>query len=94
MLAIEAEISAAIAARERSARHACARAALQLACGVDLDTALASSHEARVDLVARVRRRLERERLKGLSRHWSYDLNRHIAIKSALDMIAASMRSP
>ncbi|WP_306049048.1 hypothetical protein [Oceaniradius stylonematis] len=34
-------------------------------------------------------RRLIRERNKGLGRHWSYDLNRHIVLKTVRDMVAA-----
>ncbi|WP_235911667.1 hypothetical protein [Mesorhizobium xinjiangense] len=35
----------------------------------------------------RLERAIERERLKGVRQHWSYDLNRHIALKQALDLI-------
>jgi len=34
-------------------------------------------------------RRLTRERNKGLARHWSYDLNRHIGLKVVRDMVLA-----
>ena len=34
---------------------------------------------------------LKRERAKGVSRHWSYDLNRHIGIKTALREVAAHL---
>ena len=30
---------------------------------------------------------MERERLRGMRRHWSYDLNRHIALKQVLDKL-------
>lgn len=33
-------------------------------------------------------RLLTRERNKGIARHWSYDLNRHIVMKTVRDMIA------
>ena len=62
-------------------------AALQLACGIDLSSALAAGAEMREKLVRRVERVIERERLKGMRRHWSYDLNRHIALKQALDRL-------
>jgi hypothetical protein len=64
-------------------------AALQLACGLDLATALGARAEDRSHIVARLTRRLRRERLRGLSRHWSYDLNRHIALKQVLDRLLA-----
>jgi hypothetical protein len=70
---------------ERKARRA--RAALRLLCGIDMDDAEAADEVWRAQAAARVRRRLEQERLKGLRRHWSYDLDRHIALKQALDMI-------
>lgn len=38
-----------------------------------------------------VERHLARERNKGLSKHWSYDLNRHIALKSARDRLRQAM---
>lgn len=34
-----------------------------------------------------VERRLKRERNKGAMQHWSYDLNRHLALKSIRDSI-------
>ena len=38
--------------------------------------------------IKRIERLLERERLRGGRRHWSYDLNRHIALKQALDRLS------
>jgi hypothetical protein len=38
-------------------------------------------------IIRRVERLIERERQKGLSRHWAYDLNRHIALKQALEQL-------
>ena len=32
-------------------------------------------------------RMIERERQRGMRKHWSYDLNRHIALKQALDSL-------
>lgn len=58
-------------------------AAFRLATGVDLDTALTACPADRLRLERRLRRLLERERLKGAARHWSYDLNRHIALAQA-----------
>jgi hypothetical protein len=73
--------------REEEARQ---QAAFFLACGVDLSLALRSAGADREAHVRRIERLIERERLKGAWRHWSYDLNRHIALKQALDRL----RSP
>lgn len=70
------------------------RAALQLLAGIDLDRMLGMADRERVRVAARLKRTLERERLKGLRRHWSYDLNRHIALKQALDRLTGSEPSP
>ena len=72
---------------EKSAETADARqrAALRLCCGIDLDQLEQADPERRAGLVSRIQRAIERERLKGTRRHWSYDLNRHIALKQALD---------
>lgn len=63
------------------------RAALQILCGIDLGQALGADAEERGRIVARLTRRLRRERQRGLAGHWSYDLNRHIALKQALDRL-------
>lgn len=62
-------------------------AAMRLVCGMDLPQVLAASPEVRSGLIRRIERILERERLKGMRRHWSYDLNRHIALKQVLDRL-------
>lgn len=62
-------------------------AAMQLVCGIDLSTAIETRGEAQTSLIRRMERILERERLKGMRRHWSYDLNRHIALKQVLDRL-------
>ncbi len=62
-------------------------AALHLACGIDLAAALSAGPELKLKFVQRLERAIERERLKGLRRHWSYDLNRHISLKQALDRL-------
>lgn len=66
------------------------RAALQLACGIDLDAAIVADREKRRRVTLLVERRLRRERLKGLNRHWSYSLDRHIALKQALETLRAA----
>lgn len=63
------------------------RVALRLLCGIDLSAALGAGQEEKARLAERIERLINRERLKGLRRHWSYDLNRHIALKQALDRI-------
>jgi hypothetical protein len=61
--------------------------AFRLATGIDLSEALKAGPADAEQIIRRVRRLLERERLKGLRRHWSYDLNRHIALKQALNLL-------
>jgi len=70
------------------------RAALQILCGIDFDTLLAAPQEKKAGAVRRLTRLIERERMKGMRGHWSYDLNRHIALKQALDKLKASMTGP
>lgn len=60
-----------------------------LISGMNLDDALASTGCERRRITARIARLIERERLKGVRRHWSYDINRHIALKQALDRLIA-----
>lgn len=61
--------------------------ALRLISGVDMPAALAAGPIEAIGIIKRVERLIERERLKGLRRHWAYDLNRHIALKQALDQL-------
>lgn len=63
------------------------RAALQLCCGIELSDALADQPGSTVALLKRLERAIERERLRGVNRHWSYDLNRHIALKQVRDRL-------
>jgi hypothetical protein len=65
-------------------------AAMQLVCGIDLSAALEARGETQTHLIRRIERVIERERLKGMRRHWSYDLNRHIALKQVLDQLRES----
>lgn len=71
--------------------HARQVAAMQLTCGIDLSVSMLESGDARERLIQRIERMIERmierERLKGMRRHWSYDLNRHIALKQVLDRL-------
>ena len=50
----------------------------------------AAPHELR-SWIAILENRLARERSKGVARHWSYDLNRHIALKAARDRLRACL---
>ncbi|MEO5322154.1 hypothetical protein PV773_02410 [Mesorhizobium sp. CC13] len=63
------------------------RAALQLCCGIELADALSGGLASAHSVLRRLERAIERERLKGVNRHWSYDLNRHIALKQVRDRL-------
>jgi hypothetical protein len=65
-------------------------AALFVLGRIDRETALSASGEDAKRVRVKLERLIERERLRGMRRHWSYDLNRHIALKQALDRIKAS----
>jgi hypothetical protein len=75
------------AGRHNAGADAAQRAALQIMCGIDIDDALKASGKRREVLEQRLERALKTERIKGLRQHWSYDLNRHIALKQALDRL-------
>lgn len=81
------EIDAFLSAREAERAEARRNAAFFLMCGIDLDDALRADPGERRKMIARLERMIERERLKGNRRHWSYDLNRHIALKQAADKL-------
>jgi hypothetical protein len=70
------------------------RVALRLSCGIDLPDLAGADHGILVQALARITRAIRRERLKGLGRHWSYDLNRHIALKQACDEVRRSLGLP
>ena len=67
-------------------------AALQIACHFDLAEAMKAEPATRARIVLRLERMIERERQRGARKHWSYDLNRHIALKQALGQ-ASSCRT-
>lgn len=75
--------------KEKEGVEARQLAALSLACGVDLHDALEAPPSARTKLIRKLEHVIERERLRGMRRHWSYDLNRHIALKQVLDRLRA-----
>lgn len=69
--------------RKEDALQAAQSVALQLSCGIDLQQALNAPAEKRASIAVKLSRLIKRERLKGLNKHWSYDINRHIALKQA-----------
>ena len=87
MTALRAEISAFKHRKDRERDDARQLAACHLLGGIDLAQALASGPAERQRLLARLERLIERERLRGMRRHWSYDLNRHIALKQVIDRL-------
>ncbi len=93
MVDIRTEFSRFQARKSSETTFAGQLAALQLVCGIDLSSALAASPEEKARLQHRLRRAIERERLRGMRRHWSYDLNRHIALKQALDRLCLAESS-
>ena len=88
------EIAAFREAKESRALEARQMAALQIACHFDLSEALQADPEARNRIVLRLERMIERERQRGIRKHWSYDLNRHIALKQARDRLRPTAKSP
>ncbi len=89
MKQFEKDAKAFVARRQEAASEARQLAALALSCGVDLQGALNAPRETRAALILKLRHAIERERQRGLHRHWAYDLNRHIALKQALDRLTA-----
>lgn len=81
------EIAAFRQSRHAELADARQRAALQICCGIELTDALSAGSAATLALLKRLERIIERERLKGVNRHWSYDLNRHIALKQVRDRL-------
>jgi hypothetical protein len=84
--------SAFFAAKDKHASQARQRLALQIYCNADLDGLIAQDDEAKSHICRRLKRLIERERLKGVKGHWSYDLNRHIGLKQALDTLKSSIQ--
>ncbi|MRN67139.1 cytoplasmic protein [Brucella sp. 10RB9213] len=79
--------NAFLANRAQERMNAMQRAALQIVAGIDMDLLMKASKEEKQQASRRLGRLIERERLKGTNGHWSYDLNRHIALKQALDVL-------
>jgi hypothetical protein len=92
-LDLQSEARVFVAEREMRRRKAMQRVALLCNCGIEIDRLQLADPAARLMLVKRLKRLIERERIRGSNRHWSYDLNRHIALKQALDAIEAASTS-
>ena len=90
MSSIRSEIAEFRRNKQQQAADARQMAALQIVCGIDLGEALGAAPEERARIAATLARKLRRERQRGLARHWSYDLNRHIALKQALDRLTGT----
>lgn len=75
------------AEKKRLTMHASQRAALQIIANIDMDKIISAPLAEQQSAIKKLRRLIERERLKGNAGHWSYDLNRHIALKQALDRL-------
>lgn len=84
-MTLAAEVAAFRRTKEEEKSAGAQLAALFLTAGIEMRDALAMAGARRAQILMRIERLLERERLRGLRRHWSYDLNRHIALKQALD---------
>ncbi|MDR6633724.1 hypothetical protein J2X72_002524 [Phyllobacterium sp. 1468] len=84
--------NAFIAAKDKHASEARQRLVLRILCNADLDELIAQDDESKSQMCRRLKRLIERERLKGVKGHWSYDLNRHIGLKQALDTLKSSLR--
>jgi hypothetical protein len=87
MSSVRSEIAEFQHNKHERAAHARQMAALQIVCGVDLAAALSSAPPERDRIISRLTRKLRRERQRGLARHWAYSLDRHIALKQALDRL-------
>jgi hypothetical protein len=87
MSGLRQEIAAFMENKQSRASEARQMAALQIACHFDLAEALTAEPGVRARIVLRLERMIERERQRGVRKHWSYDLNRHIALKQALDRL-------
>jgi len=92
MSGLRQEISAFLDNKALEASAARQIAALQIACHFDLGEALQAEPGVRARIVLKLERMIERERQRGARRHWSYDLNRHIALKQALDRLRPAER--
>lgn len=91
--ALEQEKAAFLTNRDAERANAMQRAALQIVAGIDLDRLKGGPEEEKRLAGRRLVRLIERERLKGVRGHWSYDLNRHIALKQVLDALTGGKQA-
>lgn len=91
MESLEQEIAVFRQRKTLEASEARQRVALQLSCGIDLSDIAGADEATRKRVLARLERAIQRERMKAAVAHWSYDLNRHIALKQALDDVRRSL---
>lgn len=73
--------------RRKRETRVMANAALVKFAGVELDEAMRFAASRGNALRLRIKRLIERERLKGLNGDPSYELNTHICLKHALEML-------
>jgi hypothetical protein len=88
MTKLESAAADFLDARRHEAQTAQQLAALQLACGIDLSSALGAAGPARARILGTVRRALRRERMKGVCGRADYSIERHAALKASLDRLA------
>lgn len=93
MTSLRMEASDFKAKKEHQTEMARRIAAFFITCGVDLEDALSTRGDARTRICRRLVRLIERERLRGMRRHWSYDLNRHIALKQVLQELEGKSKT-
>lgn len=77
-----------VSSKRREETEARQRALAMRLLGIDFDEARSAGPDGRAGLLRRLDRLIERERLRGSNGHWSYDLNRHIALKQLRDALA------
>lgn len=93
MSLFRAEISDFRRRKNQESEQARQRVACLLLAGIDLPQAIDIDPGEKQRLRMRLERLVERERLRGMRRHWSYDLNRHIALKQILDRLRSEPRN-
>ncbi|MGU3574738.1 cytoplasmic protein [Brucellaceae bacterium C25G] len=84
---LKQSIAAFKAEKQNLTFHAAQCAAMQIIAHLDMQKIIISPVTEQESTIKKLRRLIERERLKGNAAHWSYDLNRHIALKQALDRL-------
>ena len=84
---MESERDAFQARRKHQRSQALQRAAFQLRCGLDLDAVLKGGEEKRQAARQKIRRLLQRERLKGRRGDCGYDINWQIALRQVLAIL-------